>query len=174
MAVEREENFDSLLTEHERWAADALAGVKEEHLFPASNITDPAFVTAVRNRISARTTGTYRRISPSFRVIGAVASACVILLVAIIAGGRFFLEPMPMDVNHLTDVVTTPTEEVEDSLAEAEIDPVELAQYLNVPEFVEEDVADTLEDLPLTDQLLALDTGTLEEVLTDLEDTEFF
>ena len=164
------------LEEHERWAAETLKGVKEEHLFASSKLSDAAFLVSLRDRLSARSTAAYRRVFPSFRTVGAMASACVILLVAVIAGGRFSetFAPKEMLQNGLTDVATAPTEMIVDSLAEAQIDPVELAAYLDVPEFVEEDVADAIEDLPLTDQLLALDMGTLEEVLTDLEDTEFF
>ena len=62
-----------------------------------------------------------------------------------------------------------------DSLAQAGIDFLELAKYLDISD-VAEQVVDTTDGdtLPLTDELLALDNGTLKEVLSDLEATVFF
>lgn len=170
--MEREGILNSL-DEQERWAASALSGVQESDLFGSPAGSDTEFLVRVRERIaSVRTAEAYRpQFLPAQRVAW-MASACVILLVAIISGPRFSREPM--EGNGLADAVMMPTESMVDSLANAEIDPVELAQYLDVPEFVEEEVADMPEELPLTDQLMALDNSTLEEVLASLEDTYFF
>ena len=160
------------IEEQERWATEALKSVSDEKLFAAPKLSDAAFLVSVRNRISARTSAVYTRLAPSFRTVAAVASVCVILLVAIVSVPQF--TPTPAVQNGLSEIATMPTEAVVDSLAEAQIDPVELAVYLDVPEYAEEDVEDAKEDMPLTDQLMTLDDGTLEEVLASLEDTRFF
>jgi len=170
--MEREQ-IQTTIEAQERWAAEALSGVREEHLFASSKLSAAAFVVSLRERISARSMAAFRRVFPSARAVGAVASVCVVLLVAVVVGPRFSLKMVTTDVNHLSDVATMPTDQVMDSLADADVDPVELAAYLNVPDYVE-DTADTADEEPLTDQLLALDTGTLEEVLNNLEHTDFF
>ena len=171
--MEREE-IQTSIEEQEHWAADALSGVREEHLFAASKLSDAQFLVALRDRISARTAVVSKQIFPSFRAVAAVASACTILLVAIIAAPHFSVKPLTSDVSLLADVATMPTDQVVDSLADADVDATELAAYLNMPDYVEDDAADTSDELPLTDQLLALDTGTLDEVLNNLEGTSFF
>jgi len=178
-------NILNRIVEQEQWATRALSGVQESALFSAPTTSDAEFLVRVRERIERSGTGIDKPQFLSVRRLAWVASACVILLVAVIAGGRFSRQfqgttqdvteqtAVPED-NTLADVSTASTETIVESLADSDVDPVELAQYLDVPDYVEDDVADTSEDLPLTDQLLALDTGTLEEVLSDLEDTEFF
>ncbi len=98
----------------------------------------------------------------------------MILLVAVITAPRFSpkVAPLPMQ---LADVESAmPTDQMVDSLADANVDPTELAAYLDVSDYVEDDAVDSADDQPLTDQLLALDTGTLQEVLNNLEETSFF
>ena len=198
--MEREDILNRV-DEQEQWVARALSGVQESVLFSAPATTDAEFLVRVRERIEkSRGTAVYKPQFLPVRRVAWVASACVILLVAIIAGGRFakpyedvieeqlaevpapstlsekrvMASAGPLMADQLESVATMPTGTIVDSLAESDVDAVELAQYLDVPDYVEEDVGDTLEDLPLTDQLLALDTRTLEEVLDNLEDTEFF
>jgi hypothetical protein len=167
------DNIDNIEPQ-ENWAFGVLSGVKEEHLFPPSKYSDSEFVVALQDKINGRDSVRYGKLFLSFRSVGLVASACVILIVAIIAGGRLVEQRLsPLD-RQVAQLDYAPSTFVVDSLADAGVDPVELAQYLNVPDYVEEDVADTADDMPLTEQLLTLDTGTLNEVLNNLETTEFF
>jgi hypothetical protein len=179
------EDFLKQIDEQEQWAARALSGVQESALFSAPAASDADFLVRVRERIEKNSTAGSKPQFLSIRRLAWVASACVILLVAIIAGGRFggtdvgtsqdLTEQIAATENNTSaDVATMTTDNVVDSLADADVDATELAAYLDVPDYVEEDAADSADDSPLTDQLLALDTGTLEEVLNNLEGTRFF
>lgn len=160
-----------------------LSAVSGPRVYPEPSSSDASFLVAVRNRISRRTVVGYAKLLPNARGVAIAASACVMILVAVIVGGRI------QAPTSITEAPQAPVVEMKmsvaadddaapisvDSLANAGVDALELAAYLNVSD-VAEQVIDTLDgdSLPLTDELLALDVGTLEEVLDDLEATSFF
>ncbi len=161
----------------------ALSAVPITRAFPESASSDGAFLTSVRNRISHRTVVGYAKLLPNAKGVAIAASACVVILVAVIVGGRN-QTPTPVTEASPAPVAEMRTSAVAeddaapisvDSLANAGVNALELAAYLNVSD-VAEQVIDTLDGdtLPLSDELLALDTGTLQEVLDDLEATSFF
>ncbi len=182
-----------------------LSAVRIANVYPNAKSSDAAFLTSVRNRISGHSTAGYAKLFPSAKGVAIAASACVVMLVAVIVGGRMPSVAPVTDMSSvpMTDQVSEPSSSAKmmalseraapmmlsamsaddadaapisvDSLANAGVNAMELAAYLNVSD-VAEQVIDTLDgdSLPLTDELLALDTGTLEEVLDDLEATSFF
>ena len=180
----------------------ALASSRAAEFYADPKTSDAEFLVSLRRRID----GVPARPKAMFvtgRRLAVVTSACVVILVAVLAGGKFV--PMapefePMASNDEPAGLTSPnmalmeeatplramakmgaardaavTEPVPlDSLTLAEIDPLELAEFLNVEDLAEQTLSTNDDSLPLADELLALDVGTLEEVLSELEQTHFF
>ena len=178
-------------------------------LYAEPKTSDAEFLVILRNRITSRSTVRYVPLFLKGKAVAVVTSTCVVLLVAVIMGGRYS-SPSSVDVvspgqiysygsqdRVMADNEISPTtrssSEIDleaaaakdetsgettaipvDSLTDAGVDPLELAAYLNVSDMTEEMETTDEDTLPLTDQLLTLDTGTLEEVLNDLNETTFF
>ena len=144
--------------------------------FAASASSDAEFLVAVRKRISARHTVTYKPAFLNGKAVAVVASVCTVLVVAVMLGGRFTIEPASVlsPQMAMTQAAEETTSVPIDSAVAADVDPLELAEYLDISDLAEETVESDEDTLPLTDQLLALDTGTLEEVLDELNETYFF
>jgi hypothetical protein len=161
----------------------ALGRVVDLNLYGTPKTSDAAFLVALRNKLAeAEKEPVIRGLFGSWRLVGAVASVCVLMMAVIFTAGNQ-VTPQTMATMQTQDAqalesfasAIDPTAiMVPDSMTDASVDAESLAVYLDVPDLVSNWDFDTDTDQPLTDELLSLDPQTLQEVLNELEDTNFF
>jgi hypothetical protein len=153
--------------------------ISEAAVFGESRTSDAEFLVALRERISP----TEPRLMPSRAFVSGRALAfatvgCMVLMVVILGSNQWLAGSRPLSdqsvANFASAIETSPAILDADSLAKAGVNADSLAAYLDVADLVEAVAPDDSSDDPVSDQLLALDPQSIEEVLATLEDTNFF
>lgn len=158
----------------------AMAGLSDAAMFGEPRTSDAAFLVSLREKISPSATPVFRPAFGTRRMLAAVSAACLAFFALIFGGNRFstpFAVTEDESLSAVATVLESPAMFEVDSLAQTDMTPDSLASYLGVDGMGEAetwDFADASSTIPATDELLALDSETLEEVLNKLEDTNFF
>jgi hypothetical protein len=155
-----------------------LAGLKAETVFGEPASGDAEFLIALREKIERHTQHQAARpLFGSRRLVAAVATACMALLVGIF-GSSYWLARPPIFTEQTAANFAEAIEPMEvldaDSLADSDVSADTLAAYLNVTDYVALWPDDTQTDEPLSDLMLSLDAESFEEVLNKIEATNFF
>ncbi len=163
----------------------AMSGLTDAAIYGQPQTSDAQFLVALRDKLAEPATiPVLRGAFGTGGLVGAVATVCVVVMVVIFAAGSKFTPGVatmqPQDVaalESLASAIDPGTTVVPDSIYDQTVDAESLAVYLDIPDLTsnwdfETDTAEL--NQPLSDELLSLDTQTLQEVLNDLENTNFF
>ena len=154
-------------------------------MFGQPPTSDAAFIVALRGKLTEPDRApVVRGAFGSRALVGAVASVCVVVLAVIFAAGSRIAPPVEIvqpqvaqALESFASAVDPASTLVPDSISNTPADAESLAVYLDMPDLASNwDLSTDSTDLdqPLSDELLSLDTQTLQEVLNDLENTNFF
>ncbi|MFZ5433779.1 MAG: hypothetical protein ACOZB3_08410 [Calditrichota bacterium] len=181
---------DEIRAEAHAWAAQdsdvaralrecrAMGALTAQAVYGESPMSDAAFLVQVRQRIeTAQKPYIVKSLFGSARLITLTATACVAIMVFVLGNGRWWGTSSPTESlteSAFVSALETPGVVEYDSLLAEEVSPESLAVYLGMPEMVEDWNFDVAAELPLSDELLALDEQSLDEVMSDLQATEFF
>ena len=157
----------------------ALSGLDEVAVFGKPRSSDAQFVVALRERLehsTGRAAG--RGVFGTIRQLVLVGSICTALLAVVLVSGtwdRGTTQSVAGDASAgLASALESSAVLDLDSVARADVSPESLAVYLGVGDLTENWSFDDVSEQPLTDELLALDSESLSEVLNRLEATSFF
>jgi hypothetical protein len=157
---------------------EAMAKLSEEEVFGGPATSDVEFVVALRRRLEGPAPSPARGAFGTARQLALVGTACVFLMALVLSAGRWpatsNTAPADQTAARFVDALETASLVPPDSLDDSTVSAESLAVYLDMPEFVSSWDFDGNSDQPLSDLLLSLDTQSLQEVLNNLEDTNFF
>lgn len=174
--------LEQVATEDEKSAAAvaqsrALSAVSEGLVFGEPSTSDAVFLAALRERLGAMPVPVRRVFARSARFSAALASACVFLIAVIVGSGQWYGVRAGSHAEStrlfLAALDANPDYEQLDAIANG-VDLESLAAYLDIPEFTENWDVNPVASEPLTDLLLELDQKSLEEVLSKIEEADFF
>jgi hypothetical protein len=159
--------------------ARAFGTLTETAVFGAVTGGDAEFLAALRQRIDRVAGHTARRpVFVSARSLAMVAAVCTVLLAVVMGAGYRKLTPETAasvsKAENLADALTISVSMALDSLSDQISDADSLAGFLGVSDLAEVWASDSDAVLPMTDQLLELNSKDLEEILHELEQTNFF
>jgi hypothetical protein len=165
----------------EAWTeCQLLSTVSESKLYAGSKVGDAEFIVSLRNKISESATAPASKLFGSRRLVPIAAMMCVGLMALILStgdqyGGSGLTQQPDSTVENFVSALSVDGSLNLDSLVSVGADPESLATYLDVGDMAQNwDFNDATTEEPLSDLLLALDSQSIEEVLNDLEATNFF
>jgi hypothetical protein len=162
----------------------AMVQLEDTLIFGVPQTSEAEFLAAFRNRLAASNDPhpALRSVFGTRRLSALITAVCMFVMVVILAAGNRSTPTTAQTVNaqaleNLASALDPTVPIVPDSISDSTAVAESLAVYLNMPELAsnwdfDTDNSDT--DQPVSDELLGLDPQTLQEVLNDIENANFF